>query len=90
MEGECGRWADCSSQEPGAQAPSLRSGTSCSLMAPWSSAPCGRRMLASTAVAAPGQTVTLGRSGFASQVSVPTEAQWDHVGPRVWVLARRV
>lgn len=43
-------------------------------MAPWSSAACGQRTLAPTAVAA-GQAVTLRRSSFTSQVSVPLPAR---------------
>lgn len=43
-------------------------------MAPWSSAPCGQRTLAPTAVA-PGRAVRLRRSSYASQVSVPPP-QW--------------
>lgn len=93
--GECGATAPLTGassslpQEPGAQAPSLHSGTSCSPMAPWSSAPCGQRTLAPTAVAAPGQTVTLRRSSFASQVSVPTPPQWVSRAPGSGIPAGR-
>lgn len=76
-----GGWVHYGSQEPRAQAPPPHSGTGCSLMAPWSSAPCGQRMLAPTAVAAPGWTVTLRRSSFALQVSVP-HLQWVLIGSR--------
>ncbi|XP_048654885.1 papilin isoform X6 [Marmota marmota marmota] len=55
--------------------PSFNSGTSCSLMAPWSSAPCRQRMLASIAVVATDQAVTPRRSSFVSQTRDPVQ---DH------------
>nr|XP_036851881.1 papilin isoform X4 [Manis javanica] len=78
-----GSWRSCSAQmtPPWTPTPGGRkmdslcplTGTSCSPMAPWSSVPCGPRMLAPTAAAAPGQAVTLRRSGFKSQASaLPT------------------